>query len=279
MAPPRGTTPFRAEDDLAFALRLADVAKDIALRSFAEGRRVAAERKADGSPITAVDREIEQTLLEIVQSERPGDAFLGEEVGHVAAAGAASGRCWIVDGIDGTSHFAAGHASGWCTLIALESAGEVTVGVLVEPASRRKTWASAAGAWTQTEHDAEPRRLHVSSRPIELARLIVWAPRPDPDDPRSVLAEALIAHWPGRSVERRTAEHGAILVANGLAEVFIHAWPGGAYDLAAPVAIIEAAGGRASDLSGGRDWTRGAAILTNGVCHERVLQLWDGCAS
>lgn len=48
-------------DDLTLAHRLADAADDISLRYFMAGG-VSAQTKADGSLVTAADREVERTL-------------------------------------------------------------------------------------------------------------------------------------------------------------------------------------------------------------------------
>ena len=88
--------------DLDLAQELADSADRVSSRYFAAGS-VPYQTKADGSPVTAADREVEETLLALVSQRRPEGAFLGEEVG---AAGAGQRR-WIVDGIDGTHAFVA----------------------------------------------------------------------------------------------------------------------------------------------------------------------------
>jgi len=61
-------------DDLMLALHLADTADAISLRWF--GRHDPPEIKADGSPVTAADLEIEQQLETIIRAKRPSDAVL-----------------------------------------------------------------------------------------------------------------------------------------------------------------------------------------------------------
>jgi fructose-1,6-bisphosphatase/inositol monophosphatase family enzyme len=100
------------ESDLALAQRLADVADGIALRDFT-GKPLVFTEKPDGSPVTETDPEIEAALRAIVAEERPGDGFLGEEVGATGS----GPRRWVVDGIDGTIEFVAGRR-GWSTAAA-----------------------------------------------------------------------------------------------------------------------------------------------------------------
>ena len=100
-------------DDLNFALRLADAAREISLARFRGSFEVRV--KPDGSLVTEVDEAVEDELRSILASERPGDAILGEERGPSGR----GERRWLIDAIDGTHSFAAG-APHWGTLIALE---------------------------------------------------------------------------------------------------------------------------------------------------------------
>src|SRR5262245_10741122 len=107
-------------------------------------RELSTEVKADGSPVTVADRAIELRLRSLLVDARPADAFLGEEFGHVGD----GPRRWIVDGIDGTLHFAAGRTS-WGTLIALQDGEDIRLGIFSEPARGVRSWGERqAGAWS-----------------------------------------------------------------------------------------------------------------------------------
>src|SRR5262245_27488758 len=108
-------------------MRLADAA-DERTRPFV-GNPPASQHKADGRPVTDVDVAVDRALLAIGEREKPGDSFLGEEVGAVGG----GDRRWIVDGIDGTSAFVVGRAE-WAALIGLEVRGRLTVGLATAPA-------------------------------------------------------------------------------------------------------------------------------------------------
>jgi fructose-1,6-bisphosphatase/inositol monophosphatase family enzyme len=60
------------------------------------------EFKADGSRVTEFDRAIESDWREIIRTEFPEHALLGEEYGGSAAS---SGYTWVFDPIDGTDDF------------------------------------------------------------------------------------------------------------------------------------------------------------------------------
>src|SRR5205823_14108099 len=110
---------------------LADLADEITRAHFQPGG-FPFEHKYDGTPVTAIDRAVEQAIRERVASRRPGDAVLGEEAGGDDAEGAAVRRRWIVDPIDGTRKFVRGIGI-FATLIGLEIGGEIVVGVASAP--------------------------------------------------------------------------------------------------------------------------------------------------
>lgn len=262
------------EEDLGLAHRLADIADGISGGYFAGGV-VKAETKADGSPVTRVDREIELALRDAVARERPHEGFLGEEFGPRGPAE----RRWIVDAIDGTASFVAGEPE-WSTLIAFQARGEIEVGLVSAPALNRRWYAVAGhGAWT--EHgSAEQQRLTVSATPeLGAASVAIWPPvaalATEIRHPLERLAAAAGRVLPepggGKPSAGSGTCHGALLVAAGLVDVFLLAG-GGPWDLAAVVPIVEEAGGRFSDLSGGRSIEGTAGVFSNGTLHDQVLE-------
>lgn len=219
--------------DLAFAHRLADAAEEIALRHFAAGG-TAWRSKDDGTPVSVADEQIERSLRALIRRERPGDAVLGEELG---AAGRGRRR-WIIDAIDGTASFLAGEPE-WSTLIALEEAGAVVLGLVSAPALRRRWWAArTSGAWTATPTGVELLTV-TGARSIGEAIVGIWPPPPRLS-PRSRTLAARVAaaarhtrpvlDW---TVGTRSSDpickpstgtgtcHGALLVATGRLDAFL----------------------------------------------------------
>jgi histidinol-phosphatase len=260
-------------DDLTLAQQLADAADSISLRYFSAGS-VPTQSKADGSPVTAADHAVEQAIRNRLVSARPHDSFVGEEFGgHGNAA-----RRWVVDPIDGTSNFSVGRTE-WSTLIAVEENGEVLTGVITAPALQRRWWASrSAGAWTSTclAGQLGPREaLAVTeTETLDKATTAMWPVAAWVPSQRLAMATTLLAqcadggplsNWAG-------ACQGAMLVAAGQVDAFLHL-TAGPWDIAAAVPIVEEAGGRFSDLQGGRTISSGAAVFTNGRVHDEVLDL------
>ncbi len=251
------------DDDLAFALELADLADRVTLAHF-RSPGLAAEAKADRTPVTVADRETEQALRDAIRRKRPGEAVVGEEFGP---GGEGSAR-WILDPIDATRNYVRG-IPVYATLIALERDGEVVAGVVSAPALRSRWWASRGGG------------AFAGGSPITVSRI-------------DRLEEATFSHGSARSFDERGigarflalsrragVERGFgdfwqhMLVAEGRIELaidpFVEPW-----DLAAVKVIVEEAGGRFSDLAGAPRIDGGSGVTSNGLLHDEVLAALSG---
>jgi histidinol-phosphatase len=249
------------EADLAFALRLADAARKISLARF---RGTFAKRtKKDGSIVTEVDEAVEDELRRMLALERPTDAILGEERG----ASGSGERRWIIDAIDGTISFAEGTTT-WGTLIALEVAGRVVVGVCDFPPIDRRYWATYGGGAFRSDAGGEATRLWVTqTAALDEARSFVppdlWVRSPD--------ARSMSAAFADATQPTDAEDHPAMQVAFGGYDVAVF-FLAGPWDLAAPSIVVEEAGGKFSDLTGGATLT-GGAVFSNGHLHDATVRL------
>jgi histidinol-phosphatase len=250
----------RAEDDLALALELADLADEITLGRFGADDLVV-ETKPDLTPVTEADRAVELALRERIAAARPPDAVIGEEFG---AADGVGPRRWIIDPIDGTKSYVRGIPT-WATLIGLSVDGEDTVGVVSMPALGKRWWASAgAGAF------ADGRPIHVSEVDALADSQLAWSGIEDWDAVGRL--DAIVAL--GRACWRTRGVGDAwqyMLVAEGSAEIALDPEVS-IWDLAAIKVVIEEAGGRFTDLAGVRTADGGSGIATNGLVHEAALE-------
>jgi histidinol-phosphatase len=259
-------------DDLELIHQLADTADAISLLYFAAGA-VPTQTKADGSPVTLADREVEQAIRDVLGTARPHDSIIGEELGGHGNAS----RRWIVDPIDGTSNFSTGQAE-WSTLLAVETCGDIVTGMITAPALRRRWWATrSAGAWTTLSVDGdtgdrEPLAVSVVAT-LDKATIAIWPLSSWVPASRASAGRRLVelganggplSNWTGVC-------HGAMLVAAGVADVFFH-MSADPWDIAAAVPIVEEAGGAVSDLDGGRSISSGTAVYSNGRVHREVLE-------
>jgi histidinol-phosphatase len=254
--------------DLELALRLADLADSLTLARYRAADLVV-ETKPDLTPVTEADREAEQLVREELGRSRPADAVMGEEYGDEAPRH--NRRRWIIDPIDGTKNYVRG-VPVWATLLALEEAGEVTVGVVSAPALARRWWAArGAGAFVREAVGAEPRRLGVSAvrdlgdAQLSFAGLEDWIAI---DRLESVL-ELVRRCWRTRSFGDFWAY---MLVAEGAMDIGLDP-VASLWDLAAPQVIVEEAGGRFTDLGGARAAGGGDAVATNGFVHDAALAI------
>ena len=155
-------------DDVAFLFQLADAADAVSRQHF-RSEALRTTTKDDGTPVSEVDRAVEEAMLALVRA-RGDDAVLGEEVGQQPGS---SNRRWIFDGVDGTHNYADGRP-GWGTIIALEVDGTVELGMVSAPLWGRRWWAMRGeGAWSASYAEdgsfdvaaAEPLQLrHTSHR-------------------------------------------------------------------------------------------------------------------
>jgi histidinol-phosphatase len=249
------------ESDLDLALRLADAAREISLARF---RGPFAKRtKADGSIVTEVDEAVEDELRGMLARERPGDAILGEERG----ASGSGPRRWIIDAIDGTQSFAEGDVH-WGTLIGLEVSGRIVLGVCDDPPIDRRYWATRGRGAFRSDAGGAPARVRVTQTSVlARARSFVppeqWVRTPD--------AKAMSAALAAVTNPAAAEDHPALQVAFGGYDVAVF-FLAGPWDLAAPSIVVEEAGGKFSDLTGGATLT-GGAVFSNGQLHDATVRL------
>ena len=235
--------------DLELALHLADAADALSLPAF--GARLPVETKPDLTPVTEADRAVETELRRILAAERPDDAVLGEEHGTTGS----GHRRWILDPIDGTRNFTR-RIPVWATLIALEDAGIVSVGVVSAPALARRWWAARG-------HGAFVNGCAMQVSPVARVEDAVLSLSLESDVP-AVARRA----WHARGFGDFWAH---VLVAEGAVDGAFEAIGVDEWDLAAVQVIVEEAGGRFSDFAGESRIDGGTAVSSNGLLHEELL--------
>jgi histidinol-phosphatase len=259
--------PSSSATDLArwrdTALSVCDEADRMALAGFRQGVKV--DTKPDRTLVTEVDRSIERMARERLRAAFPGCGFVGEEEGTEAAGAAV---CWYIDPIDATHNFVRGIPI-FATLLAVAVDGELQLGVVSAPALRER-WVAwrGGGAWRGSE------RIAVSKVATIEASQIVYGSRRD--DVRSGLMPGfdatLDAAWRARGFGDFW---GYMLVAEGAAEAMVetgaHPW-----DWAAPLVIVEEAGGRFTTVSDERAIDGPSAVASNGVIHGELLRRLRG---
>jgi len=109
---------------------IADRADELALRGF-RSPRLRVEEKPDHSPVSDVDKAIEEMARALARERHPGLGVFGEEQGDDPGT---AGTRLIVDPIDGTVSFVRG-IPVFGTLLAIEAEGEVVAASRARPRS------------------------------------------------------------------------------------------------------------------------------------------------
>jgi histidinol-phosphatase len=225
-------------------------------------RNLAVEIKADRSPVTEADVRAEQAIREVLSSRFPGFGFYGEETGrHNANAESV----WLVDPIDGTKSFIR-DCPFFSTQIALWRGGEFVLGVSSAPAYGELAWAErGAGAWLDGRRITTTRIATLEDAIVSTGNLKTLA--------RSAQWANLGALIPRVSRIRGYGDFVHYhLLARGALDVVIES-DVNILDIAALVVIVEEAGGRFTDLSGGRvDLATTTVLASNGPLHDTARE-------
>jgi fructose-1,6-bisphosphatase/inositol monophosphatase family enzyme len=241
-------------DDLQLAFDVSDRAAGLALAYFESG--VSTTLKADGTPVTEADRAVEQLLRDALSAARPEDALHGEEFGRLGE----SDRVWIIDPIDGTSFFSR-RDPNWRVHLALEVAGSTEIAIVTAPALRRCWWATRGGgsfesSWPRA--GAETRRLEVSTVSVVAeARL-------------TALDDASRARLPPSAARVPASPLPLVELVRGDVDAFLaeryHLW-----DHAPWILLVQEAGGRFTDRTGGHAGDQGGGLYSNATLHSQLL--------
>jgi histidinol phosphatase-like enzyme (inositol monophosphatase family) len=245
------------------ALSWAQEAGAITLQHF--GTVLSSDTKGDGTPVTMADRAAETFLRDKIKSVYPDHGILGEEFGETNSG--ASIR-WILDPIDGTRSFMRG-VPIYGVLIGVEVDGTPAVGVAHFPALSETVGAARGHGclW-----NGRPARVSSIQTLPDAAALTT--------DPVELLEGPAAAGWETLVRETSLARtwgdcYGHILVATGRAEIMIDPILS-PWDAAPFIPILEEAGGRFTDLKGNPRLDGGSGVSTNGLLHDRVLDLFRG---
>jgi histidinol-phosphatase len=249
-----------------FATRTTRRAGEITLRHFG---RVAVERKADGSELTAADLAAEEFIRGALAESYPEDGIVGEEGSAVEGR---SGRRWIIDPIDGTRSFAAG-VPLYGVLLALEEEGRPVLGCCHLPAlGETLVAATGAGAWHNGGRAAVSTVDDLAEARVVTAGLEYWrdwsTPEGDEGWLRLVGASRFTRTWGDC--------YGYLLVATGRAEILADPAAGAYWDYAPMVPILSEAGGRFTSLGGAEVRAWSTALASNGRLHDRAIACWKG---
>jgi len=244
---------------LATALDAANAAAAVIRRYYQRNLEVVL--KADKSPVTQADVETEKTIREIIRQRFPEHGFYGEETGQSALD---ADYLWLVDPIDGTKAFVREYPF-FSTQIALMHRGKLIVGVSSAPLYGELAYAQAGvGAW-------------LNDKPIRVSDIdTIEDAAISGGNLKTLAASASWARY-GQLVARvsRIRGYGDFLhyhlLASGKLEGVIES-DVNILDIAALAVIVEAAGGRFTDLQGrAPDLQTTSVLAANARLHATLL--------
>ena len=258
-----------ASELVAVAHELADVARVATLSHF-RSRELAAETKEAErfDPVTAADRLSEQRMREVLARRRPDDAVLGEEFG---ALDGSSGLTWVLDPIDGTRGYLSGTPT-WGVLIAVRDAEGPLYGIIDQPYIGER-FEGGLGRARVVGPMGEAALGVRTTRP--LAQAILFSTFPEVGTPDEGAAFRRVASR-AKLVRYGTDCYAYGLIAAGQIDLVIEAGLK-AYDVQAPIAVIEAAGGIVTDWQGNPVWDGGQVLAAaSRDLHAEALALLNG---
>lgn len=220
--------------------------------------------KSEKDFVTEADVAVEKLLVERILAKYPDHGILGEETGE---------RCgseyrWIIDPIDGTNSFMHGQPT-YSISIALEKNGALELGAVCVPAfgelfmAQRGKGATLNGAPICVSGSAEM-KLAMAATGFACLRENKAA------DGLKVFC-SVVPHV--RDVRRYgSAAIDLCYVACGRFDLY---WENylNIYDVAAGQLILEEAGGKITDFSGGKSKLYGEVAASNGALHAELLRL------
>ncbi|MGH7934911.1 MAG: 3'(2'),5'-bisphosphate nucleotidase CysQ [Candidatus Binataceae bacterium] len=220
------------------------VARDAALAAgeilerYYRDRGFRIDSKGRDNPVTTADLEADHKLRELLCGGFPDYGWLSEETADDGER-LMHERVWIVDPLDGTKEFIKG-VPEFAVAIALSDGGKAVMGVTYNPIKHEMYWGAIGAGCYLGEHE-----VHVT-RTRTLRHAIVLASRSETSRGEWRTYEGMVTVKPVGSVAYKLA-----LVAGGAADATFTRSPKSEWDIASGAALIEAAGGRITDVDGG----------------------------
>jgi myo-inositol-1(or 4)-monophosphatase len=230
-------------------------------------QRVKIEYKGDVDLVTVADRKSEALILERIRAQFPTHDVMGEEGARIEIGGEYK---WYVDPLDGTTNFAHGFPV-FCVSLAVEHRGERVAGVIYDP-TRDEMFSAELGSGARLNGAA----IHVSTT-AKLGECLIATGFPSHKrhkSPNIYFYHQLTLRTHGV----RRAGSAALDLCNvasgrfdGFWEFNLNPW-----DTAAGVLMVEEAGGRVTDFSGGPFQIASRETLaSNGLVHGALLHEFE----
>ncbi|MBC9247199.1 histidinol-phosphatase [Paracoccus sp. 11-3] len=226
------------------------------------------KRPADFDPVTEADRAAERAMREVLARRRPQDGIFGEEYGTQKGS---SGLTWILDPIDGTRAFICG-APSWGVLIGLSDGEQIRYGIIDQPYIGERF---EGGLGLSRLVSAKGEHQLCVRTGVDLSRATLMTTFPEVGTAEEGAAFRRIAE------QVRLTRYGLdcyayALLALGQIDLVIEAGLQ-SYDIAGPMAVVQAAGGIVTNWQGETAINGGQVIAAaTPELHRAALELLRG---
>ena len=244
---------------LATALDAAKAAAEVIRRYYQRNLEITI--KSDKSPVTQADVETEQVIRDIIAKRFPDHGFYGEETGQNALD---AEYLWLVDPIDGTKAFVREYPF-FSTQIALMHRGRLIVGVSSAPVYGELAYAQiGVGAWLGDQPIRVSEIDTIESAAISAGNLKTLASSPRWSRYGQLVARVNRIRGYGDFLHYHLLASGKL---EGVIESDVNI-----LDIAALAVIVEAAGGKFTDLQGKPlDLQTTSVLAANSRLHASLL--------
>jgi 3'(2'), 5'-bisphosphate nucleotidase len=243
------SSAIRLTQELAVAIDVVEAAGAEVMRLYQSFKQIA---DAPADITTDADVASQEIILRRLSAEFPNDRLCGEETTAALerdrlAGKADTSRLWVVDPIDGTRGFARKNGE-FSIMIGLVEQGTAVLGVVLEPAIGRLTYAVRAGGCHWRPNRNTPfQQTHVGNA-AALADATIAMSRSRGEEGEKKLLGLLGAK---RGVQTYSAGIKLAQISRGEADVYLGDYPSmHDWDLCAGCILVEEAGGRVTDWEG-----------------------------
>lgn len=249
--------------EIHFAKNLALQAGKIIRENF--GLSFEAKEKEDKSPVTIIDEQVNQLVIDEIAKAFPSHTVLGEEKSSIKS----SIYAWTCDPIDGTIPFTLGIPVSVFGL-ALLLDGSPVLGVIYDPYTER-LYSAVKGQGAQLNG----KKIKVNNKKLDRDSIINidWWPEAEYDiqKPLTELCKSKEFYMltPGSVMQA-----GALTARGAFSAAIFVGTKGKFVDIAPIKIIVEEAGGKVTDLFGSEqryDCDIKGAVISNGVIHQELL--------
>ena len=240
------------DEILSLASQLADVAAEQTLKWFRAPALLTHNKWSEGfDPVTEADKAAEAAMRALLKAQRPEDSVIGEEAQNTVGT---SGLSWVLDPIDGTRGYVSGTPT-WGTLIALNDGHEPIFGMIDQPYTGERFVGGFGMAFMERHGVKTPL---ATRRKRHLSEATIFTTFPEVGSPLE--AEAFHAVAEQCQLTRYGMDcYAYALLAAGQIDLVIEAGLQ-AYDIQAPMALVQAAGGVVTDWRGGNPMHGGRCL-------------------